>query len=71
MVKLVDARGLSCPQPVILSRKALQEKEFPLEVVVDTVTARDNVSRAMHKEGYRVTVAEREGGFVVTVEKAS
>lgn len=69
MVKLVDARGLSCPQPVILSRKALHENELPFEVVVDTATSRDNVSRAMQREGCRVNVEERPGGFLLTVDK--
>lgn len=36
MSKNVDARGLSCPQPVILSQKAIQAGDFPVEVFVDT-----------------------------------
>ena len=71
MAKLVDARGLSCPQPVILARKALQENQLPFEVAVDTATSRDNVSRALQKAGCRVSVTEQEGGFLLTVERGS
>ena len=38
MAHTVDARGLSCPQPVILARKAVQAGEFPIAVLVETVT---------------------------------
>ncbi len=33
MNKLVDARGLSCPQPVMLAQKAIEEGVFPIEVL--------------------------------------
>lgn len=71
MAKAVDARGLSCPQPVILAMKALQEGEFPIEVIVETGTSRDNVSRVAQKAGCQVTVMEKEGEFVLTIEKGS
>ncbi len=69
MAKVVDARGLSCPQPVLLARKAMEEGEFPIEVLVDTGTSRDNVSRVAQKAGYRVRVEEKEDGFIVRIEK--
>ncbi len=69
MAKVVDARGLSCPQPVLLARKAMEEGEFPIEVLVDTGTSRDNVSRVAQKAGYKVRVEEKEEGFVVRIEK--
>lgn len=45
MVKTVDARGLSCPQPVIVTKKAMEKSEENLEILVDNTTARDNVLR--------------------------
>ncbi|MBN1308182.1 MAG: sulfurtransferase TusA family protein [Chitinispirillaceae bacterium] len=56
MGKQVDARGLSCPQPVILARKAISEGNFPIEVTVDTVTSRENVRRMAENSGCRVGV---------------
>ena len=41
----VDARGLSCPEPVILTRKALLGGAKEYEVLVDNVTSRENVTR--------------------------
>ncbi|HHW14256.1 MAG TPA: preprotein translocase subunit TatB [Firmicutes bacterium] len=58
----VDARGLSCPQPVILARRALEEagRKGPatVEVLVDTEVARENVTRAAEALGWRVEAEE-------------
>ena len=66
---VVDARGLSCPQPVILARRAIQEGAFPIEVWVDTVTSRDNVTRAAQKLGCTVQVSEIGGEFRLTLSR--
>ena len=60
MTSQVDARGLSCPQPVVLARKAIETGEFPIEVLVETVTSRENVRRAAEKAGCTVQVEEVE-----------
>lgn len=65
----VDARGLSCPQPVILTRRAIEAGEFPIEVLVDTATSRDNVSRVARRAGLQVAVEEMAGGFKLTLSK--
>ena len=69
MVKTIDARGLSCPQPVILARKAIAESSFPLEVLVDTVTARENVRRAAEKAGLKVQVVEAGDKFKLVITR--
>ena len=65
----VDARGFSCPQPVIMTRKAIQAGEFPIEVLVETVTSRENVRRAAEKLGCRVEVKEMGDEFKLTISK--
>ncbi len=70
-MKVVDARGLSCPQPVILTTKALREGEFPFEVIVETGTSRDNVTRVARKSGCDVVVEGREGEFVLRIDKGT
>ena len=56
MAARVDARGLSCPQPVILARRAIQAGLFPIEILVDTVTSQQNVTRMAEKAGCSVRV---------------
>ena len=46
MAIIVDARGYSCPEPVMQMRAAVKKGEFPIEVLVETVTSRENVRRA-------------------------
>ena len=69
MPTLVDARGLSCPQPVILAKKAIDAGSFPVEVLVDTATSRENVRRMAERAGCRVSVSELEGEFKLTMVK--
>lgn len=65
----LDARGLSCPEPVIMIRKALQSKGKAYEMVVDNPASRENVTRYAEHEGYKVSVAERGGEYVLTMTK--
>lgn len=70
-IKIVDASGLSCPQPVLLTRQALKETEQgSLAVLVDTATSRDNVRRLAEREGCTVAVEERpDGGFRLVLSR--
>ena len=65
MTTTVDARGLSCPQPVIMALDAIKSgAEGPLVVLVDTETSKENVSRAATSQGWRAdAVSEAEGSF--------
>jgi len=69
--RIVDARGLSCPQPALMARQALQkESKGTLEVIVDNTTAQENVSRTARNLGWNVTVDERsEDEIHVVLEK--
>jgi TusA-related sulfurtransferase len=69
MTTQVDARGFSCPQPVIMARNAIQTGEFPIEVLVETVTSRENVRRAAEKLGCTVQVEEMGDEFKLTLTK--
>ena len=68
---LVDARGLSCPQPVLETKAVLESAGGgPVEVLVDTVTSRENVLRLSGRLGWKGTWEEAEqGGFRITLER--
>lgn len=62
-VKNVDARGLSCPQPAMLTQETLQKiGKGTIEVLVDSSTARENVSRLARNSGWSVTVEDQPDG---------
>jgi tRNA 2-thiouridine synthesizing protein A len=65
----IDARGLSCPQPVILAKKAIDKGTFPVEVIVDTVTARENVRRIAENSGCKIQVEETGEEFKLILNK--
>jgi tRNA 2-thiouridine synthesizing protein A len=69
MMYTVDARGLSCPQPVILARKAIQSGRLPVQVLVESVTSRENVRRAAEKLGCTVQVEETGEEYKLTLTK--
>jgi tRNA 2-thiouridine synthesizing protein A len=69
MATVVDARGLSCPQPVIDTKKAISAGQFPIVVLVDTVTSRENVRRIAEKSGLKVAVTQDGDEFKLTLSK--
>lgn len=69
MMYTVDARGLSCPQPVILARNAIQSGRLPVQVLVESVTSRENVRRAAEKLGCTVQVEETGDEYRLTLTK--
>jgi selenium metabolism protein YedF len=71
-MKQVDCRGLSCPQPVIETKKMLEGmKEGIIEVIVDNTAAKENVSRFANNQGCSVEVKEKGGNFHITIKKGN
>jgi len=70
MAETVDARGLSCPQPVILTRNALQKTSGgEVLVLVDTMTQVHNCTRAAGKLGWQASYEEKGEVFEVMLRK--
>jgi selenium metabolism protein YedF len=57
--KTVDARGLACPQPVVLAKQAIETNE-KVKVIVDNETALENVKRLGTKLGCNVKVEKNK-----------
>jgi len=65
----VDARGFACPQPVLMTKKVIEEGEREFTVWVDNAGSAGNVARFGRECGYEVTVEEKKEGFKVTLKK--
>ena len=65
----VDARGYSCPEPVIKLRKAMATKEAAYTVLVDNAASKENVTRYAEHEGYTVSVSENGGEYTLSLKK--
>lgn len=71
-MKEIDARGLVCPHPVILTKKALEEmSEGEVVAIVDNVTARENVSRLASSLNYEYEVSEDKGCHYIKIKKTA
>ena len=63
--QIVDARGLSCPQPVLMTKKALEASPSAkcFEIIVD------NGTRFAQNAGFTVSVSEDGDDFHLTLKK--
>ena len=68
-MKQLDARGLSCPEPVIMIRKAMMSKDSAYEMIVDNVTSKENVTRYAEHQGYAVSVSENDSEYTLVMRK--
>ena len=66
----IDARGQSCPKPVIETKKALEQiPEGNIITIVDNAIARDNVSKLAKSLKLHFTVEEAEGDYQISIFK--
>jgi len=71
MGAIVDARGLSCPQPVLMTLEEMKKiGNGEIEVLVDTDTSKENVSRAAESQGWNVKeIRKEEEGYRIKITK--
>ncbi|HEX2936763.1 MAG TPA: sulfurtransferase-like selenium metabolism protein YedF [Bacteroidales bacterium] len=70
MSKIIDARGLTCPQPVILTKRAMDESGTDeLTTIVDNNAALENVSKLGKSQGYDVDVEEQGENYYIRMNK--
>lgn len=63
----VDAWGRSCPEPVIMTKRALDQNGNRAMVLVDNQVAVDNITRFADSRGLKVLVKEKDGDFELTI----
>jgi len=70
MSKIVDARGLSCPQPVLLALNETKKiNKGEIIILVDTDTSKENVSRLAQQSGWSVGVERVQEGYRLVLKK--
>lgn len=67
----VDYRGLACPQPVMASKKAIENNPECGEyrILLDNKPAQENVMRFMAHNGFDVAPSEGDGDYIVTAKR--
>ena len=64
---IVDARGRACPEPVILTKKALQDRGATYEIWVDNQTAVENITRYATTHGWHLQVKDQGDEFHLVI----
>jgi tRNA 2-thiouridine synthesizing protein A len=68
-MKEVDARGLSCPLPVLRSKEAIENEKGDILVKVDNASSRDNVERLAKSKDLNVEVQEKEEEYHILIRR--
>lgn len=63
----IDTCGTSCPQPVLMTKKALENNPGAneIEILTDNNTSKTNVKKYLASNGFNVEIEENEDTFVV------
>ncbi|MCG0275115.1 MAG: sulfurtransferase-like selenium metabolism protein YedF [Thermosediminibacteraceae bacterium] len=66
----VDCRGKKCPEPVIMTKKALDSiSQGRVVAIVDNEVARDNVMKLAKHQGYNCFSESRDGVQYIYIDK--
>ena len=68
MVINVDARGCSCPEPVIMVKTARAQEHDKITVLVDNQTALENIKRFADKNNHSVSIEDTEDYYKLILE---
>lgn len=67
-MKEVDARGLSCPEPLMMTAEALKSAKGTVKVLVDEAHQKMNVQKYAKDHGKKSSVTEKDGYFEIVIE---
>ena len=67
-MEVVDCRGLSCPEPVVMTKKALK-KNSEIEVIVDNRVPMENISRFARAMGIEPIVSQEGEEWKLILKK--
>ncbi len=69
-MRTIDCRGRACPQPVLDTKKVLEESgEAEIRIIVDNPASKENVRRFVESQGHKVTVAEENNVFTLIIQR--
>lgn len=65
----IDARGMSCPQPILMTKNAIKSDPKSVEVIVDDNTAKNNVSRFLENAGYKLNITDTDEDYLICAKR--
>ncbi len=67
-MKEVDARGLSCPEPLMMTADALKNADGPIKVLVSEPHQKTNVEKFAKDRGKKATTTQKGSEFEIVIE---
>ena len=67
-MKIVDARGLSCPEPLMLTAEALKNSDESVKILVTEPHQKMNVDKYAKDDGRKAVSTESGDGFEIVIE---
>ncbi len=64
----VDARGLSCPEPLMMASDALKQQKGAVKVLVSEVNQKVNIEKYALSQGRKVRTSEKGPDFELVIE---
>jgi TusA-related sulfurtransferase len=68
-MNIIDARGMSCPQPVLMTKNALKKSPDIVQILVDNETAKGNIERYLSHEGFLVEFQNQDDDILIMGRK--
>ena len=68
-MKTIDTCGLSCPQPLILTKRAIADNISEMKILVDSQSRCQSVEDLLKEGGYSVQIEENEESFSLIATK--
>jgi len=68
MQKILDLKGLSCPIPLIQTKKALEDAA-EVRVTVDEAVAKENILKFANSRNYQAEWSAAGGEYTITIRK--
>lgn len=68
-MKVIDVRGLSCPEPLVAVRNEMVKEENFYQIFADSIPAKENISRYARNRGYVVSVTKEKNEYMLLVQR--
>ncbi len=70
-MKIYDARGLACPQPVLITKDALNSENNDFVVICGSNNSKENISRFLSKMEAEFSLESKDDGFYFSVKSST
>jgi TusA-related sulfurtransferase len=61
----IDTRGMSCPEPVLMTKKAIEQNPKGLDILAGDKTAKNNIKRFLETKGFSVEIDDCNQEFLI------